>query len=83
MMGEIEVIDSCMTLKSKHLYTIYDDVIIPFRHASNRQRLIFSASYGLSQWNLTSENIFCCLLVILHQKGKKRVMDEVIMTSSI
>ena len=48
----------------------YDDVIIPSRHASNKQRPIFSASHGLSQWNLAFGDIFCCLLVILHQKGK-------------
>ena len=66
--------NSCMTLnlKTKHLLTIYDDVIIPSRHASKRQRPIFSVSYGLSQWNVAFGDIFCCLLVILHQKGKMR-----------
>ena len=85
MNGGIEVVNSCMILKlkTKHLKTIYDDVIIPFRHASNRQRPIFSEFYGLSKWNLAFRDIFCCLLVTLHQKGKKRIMDQVMMMSSI
>ena len=32
---------------------------------------------------MASGDIFCCLLVILHQKREKRVMDQVMMTSSI
>ena len=70
-------------IESKASIDIYDDVIIPSRHASNGQRPIFSASYNLSQWNLAFGDIFCCLLAILHQKGKKRAMDQVMMTSSI
>ena len=34
------------------IHTIYDDVTILSRHASSRQRTIFSESYDLSQWNL-------------------------------
>ena len=33
--------------------------------------LYFLRLNDLSQWNLASGDIFCCLLVILHQKGKK------------
>ena len=67
-------INSFVTLKliTKHLWTIYDDVIIPSRHASNRQRPIFSESYGLSQWNLVLRTYFVAYLVTLHQKGKTR-----------
>ena len=70
-------------IENKASIDIYDDVIIPSKHASNGQRPIFSVSYNLSQWNLAFGDIFCCLLVILHQKGKKRAMDQVMMTSSI
>ena len=73
MIGEIEVINSCMTLKlkTKRLYTIYDDVIIPSRHASNKQRPIFSVGI----WGHI-------LLPTGHisSKREKRVMDQVMMT---
>ena len=58
-------------IEKKMSIAIYDDVIIPSRHASNRQRPIFSDSYGLSQWNLTFRDIFRRLLMTLHQKGEK------------
>ena len=37
----------------------YDDVIIPSRHASNRQRPILSASYGPITEEFGIWNIFC------------------------
>ena len=46
------------------------------------KNLCFLSPYGLSQWNLAFGDIFYCLLVTLLQKGKKRVMDQVMMMSS-
>ena len=69
MMGKIEVINSHMTLKliTKYLSMLQTD-----------KDLRFSESCGLSQWNLIFGDIFCCLLLTFHQKGKKRAMDQVI-----
>ena len=70
-------------IENKAFIDHFDDVIILSRYASNLQKPIFSGPYGLSQWYLAFGDIFYCLLVTLHQKGKKRVMDQVMMTSSI
>ena len=71
-------------IENKASIDIYDDVLIPSRHAPNKQRPTFSEFYGLSQWNLAFGHIFCCLLVTLHQKEKNvSWILQVMMTSSI